>query len=343
MGTKIRDENFPNSDELNRLPCIASDRYLQKIPETLSILRCCVDPNNTNILIIDFSLNGVYLFSPVCYIKRVGLDTSYEDNGVTAPFALGHYANPSIPIQTNCRVFHGQVAFDFGIVIPNYSTATEIEFELQMVGTLPQSFGISFPNQTAKQTYIWQKSILPLPVSLNWVNGNLAVTFDYHGARDCSCNIQCTSPTGVSLDLILCPDKRQEVIINDISLNGNPQNLLVQFGDSLGNYSNLIIQGLLGVTVASPIVSKFDDSKRVEISISRRTLGNELLENVEYQILRYEGSENNYHILKDWSYRNWNFFVDYGVIPGKQYGYAVRYKGKFNDVSNVSSWATVVI
>lgn len=343
MTIKISDDNFPSHTTLNLLPCMSSDRYLKKVEEVLVISRCCVDPNNTNIVIIDFSINGVYLYMPTLYILSVGGDISYEDDGVTAPFIPSHYASSSVPVNTNCAVYHGQLAFDFGNAIPDFLKEAEISFKLVMAGSLPQSYGIESPDLSVSQIYNWSKGITPRPINLSWYNGNLQVVFEYEPTRDCSCNIQCSLPTGVSQEIILCPDKRQEVVISNIELNGNPQNLIIQLKDSVGNLSELIVQGLLGVTPQTPSISKFMDPKRVEISINRQdVLGNNLT-NVEYQLLRYEGSSNNYRIFKDWSFSDWDYFVDYDVIPGKTYGYSVRYKGKFQDTSNFSDWAEVTI
>jgi hypothetical protein len=71
--------------------------------------------------------------------------------------------------------------------------------------------------------------------------------------------------------------------------------------------------------------------------------GVELDNNAQYQILRYEGSTANYKIWKDWSSINWNSFVDYDIIPGQKYGYAVRFKGLFGEVSRISNWSEITV
>jgi hypothetical protein len=155
--------------------------------------------------------------------------------------------------------------------------------------------------------------------------------------------VQCTNLSGVNYDLVLCPDETQEILIQQGDLDGSPQNILIRFRDSVGNYTDLNIQGMLGVLVDSPIISKNDTPKHVKVSINKRAINGDDLQNVEYQVFKYEGSNKNYAIWKDWCHIDWNTFIDYDVIPGKEYGYSVRYKGQYNDITNMSSWATTTI
>ncbi|MHA2063324.1 MAG: hypothetical protein ACXABY_02965 [Candidatus Thorarchaeota archaeon] len=343
MSIKIRDENFPKPDEINELPCFTADRYLQRVDEAVRILQCCQDPNNPALVVIDFSLVGAFEFTPFCNILRVDDDTSYQFLGTQAPFAVGHFQNPDIPINTNCETYHGQVVFDFGEVIQDFLGAQEIEFELGMIGQVPMAFGVNFPSQTPTDTYVWVKGILPSPVNLEYNNGNLNIVFEYNGTIDCSCNIQCVQPTGVSANIQFCPDQQQSITILSGPLDGDPNNILLQLSDSVGNVADFPIEAVVGVDPKPPIVQTAKTPKRIEVFISRESINGVPMEEVDYQIIKYVGTNSNYFIWKDWSHRDWNHFVDYDVILGEEYGYAVRYKGRFGDISNLSAWATTTI
>jgi hypothetical protein len=198
MGTKIKDEDFDTPAEINATECFTASRWLNKVEESVKILQVCQDSTNSALVIIDFSLAGAFQFTPFCNILSVDGDTSYLSNGTQAPLAVGHFQNPDIPILTNCQTISSKIVFDFGAVIPDFISAQVVEFELGMVGEVPQAFGVSFPNQTPTDTFLWQKGVLPTPINLTYQNGNLNVVFDYAGQAECACNVQCVSPTGVT-------------------------------------------------------------------------------------------------------------------------------------------------
>jgi len=77
MTTKVPDREFPSVASINSLECFTADRYLNKVDEIVRVTRCCIDPNDTNLVIIDFALLGAFLFVPYCKILRVDED-SYE-------------------------------------------------------------------------------------------------------------------------------------------------------------------------------------------------------------------------------------------------------------------------
>ena len=342
MTTKVPDREFPSVASINSLECFTADRYLNKVDEIVRVTRCCIDPNDTNLVIIDFALLGAFLFVPYCKILRVDED-SYEDLAIFAPLIESHPSSASIPIDTECSTFHGQLVYDFSAVIPNFLSAVNIEFELGMVGTVPQSYGITFPSQTPTDTFVWNKGIMVRPISLNLYNGNVLLEFQYDGTRDCSCNIQCTTMSGVTHQAAFCPGQSQQIVVFTGALDGSPQDLLVQFRDSIGNTTNLNIQGMLLVDPRKPIAVYDAQPRRVEVSISNMALNGATLSGAEYQIFKYEGRPSNYSIWKDWSHRNWSTFIDYTILPGKEYGYSVRYKGKYNDISNISDWTVISV
>lgn len=341
MSTRVRDEDFPQPSDLNTSECVASDRYLKVVDENVSIIRCCQDPNNISVVIVDYSLMGAFSFVPKCYIMRVDEDTSYEQRGIEARVFPNHIKCDDIPVLTNCEVHHGQLVFDFGSVIPNYVSAREIEFKLQMIGEVPQAFGVSYPPQTPFDVFNWEKGILPNPLSVRYQNNTLSVIFDYKGDVNCSCNIECVLPSGIDYNIEFCPDEQQEIIIRRGPLAGDPENILLRLRDGLGNESIFDGQTLLGTKVEAPFVNHFTQSFRNEIRITRRAASLLPLKDVKYRILKFEGTHSNYEILKDWSDRDWDYFTDYDVSPSKTYGYAVIYKDIFGINSIPSNWTVI--
>jgi hypothetical protein len=345
MSTKISDENFRGPDIINQHPCMTSSRWLNAVPELVSITRCCQDVYNTSLVIVDFTLVGTYLFTPSLRILSVDEDETYSSLSVTAPLAVGHTKNSSLPINTNCNTFNGTLVFDFGRAISNYTSAQNITFELEMQGQVPLSYGVNFPNQTCSDTYSWNKGILPLPVNLLYDQyGNLSVVFEYKGNIDCSCNIQCSIPSGVSSEVTFCPGETQSITLYQDPNQADPYSVLIQLSDTIGNVSSLQFQSLYTTIPKAPIAISDSKPKRINVYIATQSdNGVELDNNAQYQILRYEGSTANYKIWKDWSSINWNSFVDYDIIPGQKYGYAVRFKGLFGEVSRISNWSEITV
>lgn len=344
MPTYIPDENFPSPSEINQHPCITSSRYLNNVEELVLITQCCQDSYNPSLVILDITLIGAFLFTPTLKILSVDGDTTYESNQITAQFALGHFKNPVLPINTNCQTWHGQLVFDMGQVIQNYTSANNIIFKLEMQGRVPQAFGVSFPNQLFDTTYSWNKGVLPTPVSLSYNGGNLGVEFLYEGDRDCSCNIQCVVPSGVSRNLTFCPGETQTIIVAQDPNSTDPYSLLIQLSDSLGNLSELEVQALFNTIPQSPTLTTYSKPRRITISLSNLSENSiTISDEAQYQILKYEGNKANFSIWKDWSSIGWSTFIDYDVAQNKEYGYAVRYKGTFGDISKVSSWAIATV
>lgn len=340
--TKIRDENFPTVDQINSTPCYTADRFLNKVDESVIITQVCQDSNITSLVILDFVLVGAFNFTPSCKILEVDGDTSFTTAGVVAPLAVGHYKNPSIPIETNCQTYHGQLVFDFGAVIPTFTTAVNIKFQLVMVGDSPQSFGVSFPSQTVVSDFSWTKGILPSPININYVNGIFNIVFEYKGSVNCSCAIQCIVPSGTTQNIQFCPNQSQVVNIYNGDLSDDPVNYYIQLVDSLGNSSILSVQPIIGTVPRAPTVTLNTSPRKVEIGISKTSINNVAYdEQVEYQILKYNTSTNNLIIWKDWSNRPVSSFFDLDTLPNAIYGYAVRFRGKFNDESSLSDWTIV--
>lgn len=344
MTTKVPDTVFPSPEEINPHPCVTADRWLNAVPEQVEIISVCQDSNNPSLVIFNIRLVGAFLFTPTLYILSVDGDVSYEANLSRGIFALGHYQNPTIPINTNCSVWHGQLVYDVGTVVNNYTSANTILFELEMAGVVPQAYGVSFPNQTCSTLFTWNKGVLPQPIGMTYTNGILNVQFNYQGSTNCNCSIQCVAPQGVTQNIVFCPGETQSVSLYQNPDSTDPFSVLIKLQDTLGNVSSVDFQTIFNVVPAKPILSIGKKPKRIGIAIARESISKVAIEPAAcYQILKYEGSPNNKVVWKDWNDSSWNYFVDYQVRPGYTYGYAVKFKGQLGDISTTSEWTTVTI
>lgn len=345
MSDLIPDSQFLTPTQIRALPCTTADRYLKSVAEVMDIISVCQNSLNPSIIEITFSINGVYLYTPVCEIWEVDADTSYRSNAVTAPLVVGFPTHPPLPINTNCAIGVYTLAFNFAQAIPLLANARFIKFNLKMLGQLPGNLGlVGYPNNiVVQQTYSWRKGLTANPISLIYTEaGKLVVYFEFNESVDCSCFLQCITPSGVGSEVSFCEDKKQKVIIDRGPLSGDPSNILIQIRDSRGNNNDITIQALLDVIPAKPTVYPFSSPKRVEVNISHlANNGEQLKGNIAYQVWKYEGSASSAKIWKDWSYRKWQTFVDMDVIPGRTYGYAVRYLGEYKDKSRLSDWTSV--
>ncbi len=341
--TQVSDRNFLGPSQINVLQNMSSSRVLQPAASEVRIIQICQDSSNPAVAIIDYSVTGAFLFFPVIKIIRVDTDTSYANNSINVPVLINDQRNTDVPIDPVGGTKTGTIVVDFGSVIPNFLSAQVIIFQLVMNGTVPSTYGVSIPAESPSTFYNWTKGILPQPVGLSYNQGLLEVQFQYNGTADCSCNLNCISPEGVNLDLTFCPSEVKTVSIRQV-LNGDPFNFNFIVSDTIGNRSELNVVTVINVDPVPPVAYTYTvgSVSRVEVSLQNISQNGATITNTEYQIIKFDGSVNNYSIWKDWSSKPWNRFIDSDVIPGRTYGYAVRYKGKFNDVSNVSPWAVVI-
>jgi len=357
-NTKVPDPQFLSHEALDKMPCVASDRYLQKVPEFVKIVNICQDENNTSLVYIEFQLNGVFDYTPRisamgnigCKILRVDDDESYADNKVVAPIMLNYFRSvpKTLPLNTKCKTATFILCFDFGRVIPNFLAAKVVHLELRMEGILPKRLNFQ-KFQTLQKSVsdieVWQKGPTPNPYRLHYDAGRqrMYVYFQFEQGIPCNCNILCESITGVPQSIQYCEDKTSRVIVDYIA-GADPGSLLFQFSDGFGNNSDLSVQPLINTLPEAPSTIPAAKPRRVEVGITRTSVGSTKLDDgVAYQIWKYDESISSARIWKDWSYRNYSSFTDTEVIPGRVYGYAVRYQGKFGEESRISGWSTVVV
>ena len=342
--TQVADRDFRTPAQINVMAGMSADRYLRAAPPSVSIIQICQDSNNPSQVIIDFSVAGAFYFTPVVYITQVDLDRSFGASQVIAPVAILDSRTSSLPIDTGGGTRTATIVADFGSVIPKFLSAQVIRFTLTMTGSVPLSYGISVPAQSPSVDYVWTKGVLPTPIGLNYNRGSVDVLFHYNGTVDCTCDIQCVTQSGVGRTLTFCPTDSQSVSIPH-TMDGDPFSFNLVLSDGIGNISELNIVSVVNVNPKPPIVYSSrvgrTSSARNEVALNSLSLNGITITDVQYQVIKFIGSVNNYMIWKDWSNKPVTRFVDKDVRPGVTYGYAVRYKGRFNDVSNLSNWTVV--
>jgi len=349
--TIVPDSKFPSPAVLNKIPCVASDRYLKRVPEKVKILSVCQDDQNTSLVYIEFQLVGVFDFTPSCAIIKVDLDDSFGKRGVMAPIHINYYRNSPkvLPISAACNPKPTYImAFDFGKVIPNFLGAKLVEFDLIMSGIIPEKIKLpEFRNLRAKISTrkVWTKGPTPNPYSLvyNSQQSKLHVFFQFEGNSPCECNISCQNISGVSPEIKYCPDQTSRIIVDYVSGN-DPSDLVISFSDGLGNSSNFTYLPLVGISPTPPTAIARTKPRRVEVGIARTSLGGKNLgANVYYQVWKFDSSLQTSRIWKDWNNRTFSTFTDTDVIPGRTYGYAVRYKGEFGEESPLSAFTSTIV
>jgi hypothetical protein len=345
---KVPDDKFPNSEVLDKLTCIGSDRILIKKPETLSIIEICQDPQNTSIGIVTFKLTGVLEFTPVLEVTR--LDGELLKLPIKIPLYVGHKDSDEIPLDTKCdkkTIF--KLAYDFGSPINTFLNVNKLSILFSMKGVLKRNLHLprfkKGLNETIKTEYTWAKGPTPNPIGYQWdkVNKRFIIIFQLGEGYPCSCEMTCRTLSSDNTKFTYCEDKISRIIV-DYDPKSDPLSYLFKFFDSLGNTTKLELNPVSGITPATPTAGLKTPLNRGVIGIIYKSKSGKDLDNIKaYQIWRYEGSENTAKILADWDYRDTNMYFDDTILPGKVYGYRVRLMGNYGDISEFSSWATITV
>jgi hypothetical protein len=330
------------------LPCTASGLGGVFVPESAQILEVCQDPDNLGIIYIITTIKGVYQYTPTLEVtwgsETVNVDSLYVPNykGEGAAF----------PIDVKCGSKTVTLAYNVGNVIPNFKTVNMIDLELKFIGSAD---GIGetefiqeiFQSSDPAVSYTFVKGLSPTPYKVYFDPNSekLKVQFVNLGDKPCACAIDCVVPTQEDLDIAVCKDEAQEVTINKNLIVGDPTKATITFVDSIGNQSDIDLQLMNSVKPLRPQAFAHADPYHAKVSINYVSENGATLnpDKIMYQVFKYEGTPNSARIWKDWSDQPVTSFVDTEVRHGYTYGYGVRFKGEFGELSDMSSWSTVKI
>ena len=331
------------------LPCTAAGVGGVFVPESISITDICQDPDNLNIIYIKVGIQGVYSYTPTLTIKWEDKEHVFDSHYI--PSWNGESVE-SFPINTMCSSKTVTLAYDIGSSIDNFNTLSEFTVCLKFNGSSEDIFenqiiSDTFQSSNPEVEYQFYKGLSPVPYKLFYdeSTGKIKVQYIDMGDTPCLCSINCVKPTSDDYNLTTCSDEIQEVTIDSNSIVGDPSNATITFIDSIGNITNIDINAMLNVKPAKMTALKLETPNRVNATFVHTSIYGASInkEKVSYQVLRYKNNSDSIKILKDWSSDGTDSFIDTDVLPGNTYGYSVRFKGEFGDVSRTSQWATVLI
>jgi hypothetical protein len=340
--------------------CLATGIGGKIIPESLDIVRVCQDPDNLNIIYMEVILKGVFDYSPrlvVRYRDQLGISQSLDVSDRIILNYKGSATSPSsLPIRTNCGTVELLLAWDIGRSISNYGSLVSFLCDLRMEGIfishsfdpeLLEKIGELFESINPTDTVELIKGVTPQPYALYFDEntGQLKLQYSNLGSGPCYCDIDCVDITAQGQQLEVCENEIQELTIDSNSIVGDPTNVVITFRDSIGNETSLDTQILYNVTPREPGVAYMTNPTHVQVIPFYLTVNSRRIDpkKTQYQIWRYENSEDNVKLLQDWSSKSWSTYFDRDVKSGNLYGYSIRLRGEFKEVSNVSSWATAYV
>jgi hypothetical protein len=331
--------------------CIAGGIGGVIVPETVSIVECCQDPDNLNIIYMRVSISGVFAYTP-------DVTVSWEGGSVNvSPYFISKYAGygqESFPINTNCGSVSVLLAYNVAAVIPNFATIPEVQIAVKVIGdtsllgvsNIVRDSGVFIStNPTATATLV--KGLIPKPYKLYFdpTTSQLKVMYSGLGSTACLCAINCVNPETDDFTLTVCNDELQEVTVNANSIVGDPTNINIVFSDALGNQTVISNQAMVNVKPAAPSVIQYTDPTFINVNPYFISVNGTPIDStkVKVQVLKYENNPDNVTVWKDWTSKPWKSLYDRNTRRGRKYGYAVRFQGEFGDISNLSDWAVIEV
>lgn len=331
--------------------CVAAGIGKVTVPEELSIIDCCQDADNFGVIYINCSLRGIYEYTPKCVISWEGGSVDVSNLIIYGYKASG--IQPGL-LSVGCGTGSFLLAYNVSSVIPSFDTLKSINVTLQFIGTVTntnlsqyiQSLGL-FSSSNPSSTVTLNKGLNPKPYKIYFdaVTNKLKVQYSNLGNNACLCAIDCVSPTVDDFQLTICEDEIQEISINSNSIFGDPTDALVTLADAKGNKTKLTVHSMMNVNPVKPNVFLYTTPIYNNISILFASANGTPIDykKVKVQVLKYENNPDNVYVWKDWTSKSWTSLYDKNVIPGRRYGYAVRFKGEFGEISNISDWTVVEV
>ena len=331
------------------LPCTAAGVGGVSVEENLSVVSVCQDPDNLSIIYIEALIQGVYTYTPTLTIEWEGNSQVFDSKYIPSWKGEGV---ASFPINTLCSSQTVTLAYDIGSGISNFASLKEFNIKLTLLGSSEEILSNPVMSDTFKSSnpgfeHLFIKGISPTPYKLYYdsVTSKLKVQYLDMGDAPCLCSINCVSPTSEDFNLTTtCNDEVQEISIDSSSIVGDPSLATITFIDPIGNTTSVNVNAMVNVEPVKMTVLKSEDPLRNNITFSYLSVNGTKIssEGLSYRILRYVNNIDNVRILKDWSSDSTDSFIDTDILSGKTYGYCVKFKGEFGDVSKSSQWSTVI-
>lgn len=336
--------------------CLAAGIGGRIVPEEFQINNVCQDPNDINIVYFELGLKGIFLYEPHLIVRFTDSHGTPQALDISQRHIFDYKASSqspsSFPLDTSCGALSFLMAYDVGRSIPNFASLTELEFIFTMNGTFDvtsfdgeilQQVQTLFESSNPTDSIVLVKGISPEPYALYFDETTGQLKLQYAGIGDipCTCDIECINLSEQGVDLNICDDEIQELNIDSSSIVGDPTNIALQFTDPIGNVTNITHQLLHQVQPRKLGVARMQTSgDHVQLTVFFATINTIALdsEKLQYQIWRYDNNTDNVKMIQDWSTKKWTTYFDTTVRSNHIYGYTVRFRGEFGEVSLFSEW-----
>lgn len=336
--------------------CLAAGVGGRIVPEEFEINNVCQDPNDINIVYFEISLKGIFVYDPHLIVEFTNTHGDQVTIDVTQRHIFDYKSSSqspsSFPLDTACAAASFLLAYDVGRSVPNFASLTDMRFTFTMLGSFnttnfdPEILSevqTLFQSIDPTASIVLNKGISPDPYALYFddVTGQLKLQYAGIGNIPCTCDIECINLSETGVDLNICDDEIQEVNIDTSSIVGDPTTIALQFTDSLGNVTNINHQLLFKVQPRKLGVARMQNSgDHVQLTAFFTTTNTIRLnpDKLQYQIWRYDNSTDNTKMIQDWSTKKWTTYFDTTVQVNHIYGYTIRFKGEFGEVSLFSEW-----
>lgn len=304
----------------------------------------CLSPSNANILDVTLTiypglddLNQSYsLFENRIFINGYSVDIISDSS---YPFIVNTSQKISFIFQVNA-----------GNRIPNWSSTNNLNISVFLCKT-----GEHFNRSKIIYTHIFSYNKGPLspPVSIRIDGNNAILTFKGLPGTSCACYSDCIPSSGLN---IICKDSPIEVTEKITTSDDRCMDFDFIFTDSNGNENSFTIPVVKKVKPLRPFLTLKGPKPNRRLIIGVNFLTYTLRDIYEcisaYQIERFIGSEKNKEIFSDWkkltSFKRGTILGDSEGIHTEdrlktqvKYGYRVRYKGLYGDISEWSDWSTI--
>jgi len=330
------------------LPCTAAGIGGVFVEEKLTVEGVYQDPDNLSIIYIKALIQGVFIYTPTLTIEWEGKSQIFDSRYI--PNWKGESVE-SFPINTLRSSQIVTLAYDIGAGIDNFASLKEFNIKLTFMGSSDEILSNPVMSDIFKSSnpsfeHLFVKGMSPTPYNIYYdsTTGKIKIQYLDMGEVPCLCSINCVNPTSDDFNLTSCNDEVQEISIDANTTLGDPSLATITFIDCIGNTTYVNVNAMVNVEPIQMTVLKSEEPLRNNITFSYISINSTIISNegLSYQIIRYISNEDNLKILKDWSSDAISSFIDADILPGKTYGYRVRFKGEFGDISKSSQWATVV-
>lgn len=217
--------------------------------------------------------------------------------------------------------------------------------------------------------FAFNKGYTPPPVTLqSHTDGNgVRLVFDSNTfvGTNCVCDINCTGavftglPAGGEGETTVCPTTDgYEIDINIDSANADPVVINIDYTDALGNESSIELNSIYAISpqVLSSWLSQEAGVNFIELGPTfTTTTGTNIRSDVEFwQIEMYTTNQSNAQVAIDWQrveqltspthiLNRTGDIARISLTSGASYGFRVRYRSLYGEISPWSDWITATV